>query len=181
MALSNSLTYATFILCGLIKCGVAHFAMQHPFSVTWALSSLSLLAILYLPLVFAHNKRRFYYGIAINVLLSGLLLADVVYFRNFGIPLPFEAIGLAHQLGAVTQDVKDSLFPKDLLLLIDIPLIVLTLKLLRRQRSSLSINKLLATNCLAVLAFVSIGSSLQAMRYNQTMAVGSFGTLQNRI
>ena len=181
MALSSSFIYAAFVLCGLIKCGIAHAAMQHPFSITWALSSLSLLAILYLPLVFAHNKRGFYYGIAINLLLSGLLLADVVYFRNFGIPLPFEAIGLAHQLGAVTQDIKDSLFPRDLLLLIDMPLIVLTLKLLRQRSSSLSINKLLAANCLAVLAFVSIGSSLQAMRYNRTMAVSSFGTLPYHI
>lgn len=174
--------YATFVLLGLMKCGVVHQTMQHPLSITWALSSLSLLALLYLPLLFVRGKYRLYSGLATNLVISGLLLADIVYFRNFGIPLPVKAIGLAHQLGAVTEDIKDSLFLKDLLLLLDLPLIFLTLKLVGRKilvgrKGRVAINKFLAANCLAVLACVTVGSSLQAMRYNQTMAVSSFGTL----
>lgn len=168
--------YATFALFGLVKCNVVHHVMQLPISITWALASLSLLGILYLPLLFVGSKHRFYLGITINLLISGILFADVVYFRNFGIPLPVKAIAMAHQLGAVTQDIKDTIFLEDLLLLLDLPLILLTLKLMG-DKQPIRINKFLAVNCLVVLTFTTVGCSLQAMRYNQTMAVGSFGTL----
>lgn len=173
----NRLTmYATFALLGLLKCSYVHQEMRLPFTTTWALASLSFLGALYLPLIFVRGKGRFYIGVAINILLSALLLADTVYFRNFGIPLPVKALELAHQLGAVTEDIKDTLFFKDALLIFDLPLVFLVLKFMS-DRLQLRVNKFLAANCLVVLICATIGSSLQAMRYNQTMAVSSFGTL----
>lgn len=168
--------YVTFVLLGLVKCSVVHQVMQLPISATWALASLSLLGILYLPILFVSAKCRFCFGVAMNLLISSILLADIVYFRNFGIPLPVKALALTHQLGAVTQDIKDTIFRKDLRLLLDLPLIFLAIKLVG-EKHRFRINKFLATSCLIVLACVTVGSSLQAMRYNQTMAVGSFGTL----
>lgn len=168
--------YITFVLLGLLKCTVVHYEMQLPLTITWALASLSLIAVLYLPLLLIRDKKRLYIGISINLLITGLLLADTVYFRNFGIPLPIKALALANQLGAVTEDVKDTIFFKDLLLLLDLPLILLTLKLIE-GKSRLKFNKFIAVSWLLVLALVSVGSSLQAMLYNQTMAVSSFGTL----
>lgn len=168
--------YLFFTLLSLIKCAVVHRTMQLPLSITWALSSVSLLAIVYLPVLLVRAKRRFRIGLSINLVISALLLADTIYFRNFGIPLPVQALGLAKQVGAVAQDIKDSIFWQDLLLLADIPLIWLACKL-STLKINPSFNKILATNCLAVLAFVTVGSSLQAMRFNQTMAVSSFGNL----
>lgn len=173
---NSFIMYITFVLLGLLKCGVVHQEMQLPYTITWALASLSLLAVIYLPVLFMSGKKRLYSGIIVNLLISALLLADTVYFRNFGIPLPIKALGLAGQLGAVTQDIKDTMFLKDVRLLLDLPLALLTLKFIA-GKLRFRVNKLIAVSWLVVLALVSVGSSLQAMLYNQTMAVSSFGTL----
>ena len=173
---NNFIMYITFVLLGLLKCSVVHQEMQLPLTATWALASLSLIAVLYLPILFVRGKKRLYIGFIINFLISCLLLADIVYYRNFGIPLPVKALALANQLGAVTQDIKDTIFFKDLRILLDLPLILVMLKLIG-DKSRIRVNKFIAVSWLVVLTLVSVGSSLQAMLYNQTMAVSSFGTL----
>ncbi|NLW17108.1 MAG: LTA synthase family protein [Firmicutes bacterium] len=172
--------YGIFTLLGLFKCSYVHQQMQLPLTLTWALASVSLLGVIYLPVLFVKAKRRFAVGVVINLLVSAILLADTVYFRNFGIPVPVKALGMAHQLGAVTDDIKNTIFLKDWLLLFDLPIIFLVLKSIR-SRLQIRINKFLAANCLVVLACVTVGSSLQAMQYNQTMAVSSFGALSYHI
>ncbi len=168
--------YLTFTLLALLKCGYVQQEMRLPFTPTWILASLSLLGVLFLPVIFVRGKGRLFVGIVINILISTLLLADTVYFRNFGIPLPMKALGLANQLGAVTEDIKDTLFWKDALLLLDLPLVLLVLRIIGSSLE-IRVNKVLLANCLVVLLSTTVGTSLQIMRLNQTMAVSCFGTL----
>lgn len=172
--------YMIFIISGLLKCAIAHNAMTNSFTATWMLSSISLLALLYLPLLLS-KKNNFSVGLGINLFISLVLLADSIYFRNFNTPLPIDALKLANQLGAVKTDIIDTLFWRDLLLLADIPLILFLGKTITQKAYKLPFNKFLAANCLAVLTFVTLGTSLDTMRYNQTMAVSSFGALSYHV
>lgn len=174
------LLWLEFICSIFIKCFYFQFTTRlnikpyfNSFNTNMLLSVLtSILFIIALALII-FNKKRLLALLFINILLSLLLFADTVYFRYYYCALSVPVLYQLGLVGSLADSIKSLLRIKDVIFVIDIPLIIIFL-LLFRYAFKLKVEKIRIFKRLisAVIVF-AIGFGLFQLAYSKA-SPGSF-------
>ncbi len=175
--ISPTRLFLALVGLGLLKLWYLHGQLGLRLSPTWLIGSAAVLGAVFLPVLYLRPQLRRPVAMVLNLLVSLLLLADVVYSRNLHILIPAEAFQMVGQVGAVTADVQSSISPLDLALLADSVLLIIALRLLPEGQALLPQPRALLGVLVSILAITTLGSTVITAHNSRALAVARFGAL----
>lgn len=152
-------------------------------NLTMVLSSFSILLIISSFIAFAFNKLRFVALFIINLLLTILLIADTNFFRYYynliTIPVFFQLdIKL---MSSVNESILSQFELKDMIYLIDLPLMLMGVVLLSKRAKNIHISRRayrsIVLFVVGIFTFLSVfhTSNLNSFAYNNNYSAKSLG------
>lgn len=157
--------WLVFMAAIFVKCFYFQFSTRlnvrpflKSFNINMLLATCTSILLIVVFTILVSNRKRLVLLICINVLFSLLLFADTIYYRYYynaiSVPVLYQ-IGL---VGSLKESIIDLLKIKDLIFIIDIPLIITGMILFKRKllfnvRKVNLINKLIASAVIFAISF----------------------------
>jgi len=130
------LPFVLFSLILLLKSGLAYFVVfDTPAIMLWKplLKELPFIWMIFCLIEYFASKRKMMAYMIVNLLLTGLIFAVIMYYQYYGVIVTYHALDQVNQVTAVSNSVFSLLHPYYLLIFTDI-VVMLALSFRRRTR-----------------------------------------------